>query len=87
MLEVILKTVQKQVRNVPTNVPIHDPLKRLDEIVKLIKKDKSITLLKIAHKLKVSDKTIKRDIVKLKNENRLKRVGSLKAGHWEVLKT
>jgi predicted HTH transcriptional regulator len=34
--------------------------------------------------LKRLDKTIKRDVVKLKEQNRLKRVGSLKSGYWEV---
>ena len=84
MLGVILKTVKNQVSNVPLNDPIYDPLKRLDEIVKLIKKDKGLTITNIAQKLKVSDKTIKRDIKKLKDEKRIKRVGSLKGGHWEV---
>ena len=72
-------------KNVPINVPKNVPLKRLDEIIKLMKKDKDITVLEMANRLKVTDKTIKRDISKLKDEKRLIRVGSLKAGHWEIL--
>lgn len=34
----------------------------------------------------VSDKTIKRDIAKLKEEGRLGREGSLKSGFWKILK-
>ncbi len=32
----------------------------------------------------VADKTIKRDISKLKEQNRLTRVGSQKSGYWKV---
>ncbi len=86
MLEIILKTLIKvQKENVPRNVPKNVPLKRLDEIVNMMKKDKSITALELADKLGVTDKTIKRDIAKLKNENRVVRVGSLKSGHWEIV--
>lgn len=78
MLEIILKTLKNAANeNVPKN--------RMDEIVKLIEKNKEITSIQIAERLKVSDKTIKRDIATLKEQVRLKRVGSLKSGYWEVL--
>jgi len=86
MLEIILKTLIKvKKENVPKNVPKNVPLKRLDKIVNMMKKNKSITALELADKLGVTDKTIKRDIAKLKNEKRVVRVGSLKSGHWEVI--
>ena len=82
MLEIILKTLKNSSNeNVPKNVPKN----RLDEIVKLIEKNKEITSIQIAQRLKVSDKTIKRDMAALKEQGRLQRVGSLKSGHWEVL--
>ena len=37
-------------------------------------------------KLNVTEKTVKRDIKKLKAQNRLKRVGSVKSGYWEIIK-
>ncbi len=86
MLEIILKTLKNiKKENVPKNVPKNVPLKRLGEILKLIKKDKKITLLELADKLEVSDKTIKRDIAKLKSDNKIVRVGSLKSGYWEII--
>jgi len=86
MLEVILNTILKvNKENVPKNVPKNVPLKRLNEIMKLIQKDKNITILQLANILNVTDKTIKRDIAKLKNENKIARVGSLKSGHWEII--
>lgn len=85
MLEIILETVKQENKNVPKYVPKYVPLNRLTTILKLMEKDKHITIEQLAHKLNVSDKTIKRDIEKLKNEEKIKRVGSLKAGQWEVL--
>lgn len=79
MLEVVYNTLQ-----VLAKESINVPLKRLEEIVKLMGSNKDITILQLADRLKVSDKTIKRDIEKLKNENKVARVGSLKAGHWEI---
>ncbi len=66
---------------VPIESVVRDYFKNLEKIIKLMKKDKNITVLEIANRLKVTDKTIKRDILKLKNDNKLKRVGSLKSGY------
>jgi len=86
MLEIILKTLKKlEKENVPKNVPKNVPLKRLKNILKYIKEDKNITILELSDKIGVSDKTIKRDITKLKNENKVVRIGSLKSGYWEII--
>lgn len=86
MLEIILKTlIDLKKENVPKNVPLDVPLKRLEKILALMSKNRDITAVELSNKMNVTDKTIKRDIAKLKNENRIKRVGSLKAGHWEVI--
>lgn len=70
--------------NVPINVPKNVPIKRLDKIVEIIAENKDITIAELSHLLEVTDKTIKRDIAKLKEQDRLIRVGSLKSGHWEI---
>ena len=86
MLDIILKTLEKvKKENVPLNVPKNVPLKRLDTILELIAKNRSITISELSLQLKVAEKTIKRDITKLKDDGILKRVGSLKAGHWEIV--
>ena len=86
MLEIILITLKKlKQENVPRNVPRNVPLKRRDEILNLISDNKNITLMELADKFNITDKTIKRDVAKLKQESKLIRVGSLKAGHWEIL--
>ena len=87
MLEMILKSIQNiKNDNVPINVPKNDPIKRVDKIIEIIRENKDITIAELANKLDVADKTIKRDITKLKEQNRLTRVGSLKSGYWEVHK-
>jgi len=86
MLEIIVKSLKGYIQeSVPKNVPKNVPLKRLDEIVALMDKNREITIMELANIIKVSDKTIKRDITKLKEKNRVKRVGSLKSGHWEII--
>ena len=85
MLSVILKAIESAKKsNVPKNVPKNVPLKRATKILSLVNKNKNITIIELSDILKVTDKTIKRDIAKLKKENRLIRVGSLKSGYWEV---
>ena len=87
MLEMILKSMQNIKDNdVPINVPKNDPIKRLDKIIEIIGENRDITIYELANKLNVADKTIKRDIAKLKEQNRVIRVGSLKSGHWEIKK-
>jgi len=61
------------------------PLKREQQIIGLIKQNPKITLSKIASICNVSEKTIQRDIAKLKKSGKIKRVGSFKSGYWEIL--
>ena len=67
------------------NVPENVPEKRLEAILDQIRKDPEITIPEMARRLSVSGKTIKRDLARLKEISRVKRVGPGKGGHWEVL--
>jgi len=67
------------------NAPVNAPVNRLNKLLDLVKSDNKITISKIAKKLDVNEKTIKRDISKLKESGKLKRIGSDKGGHWEVV--
>lgn len=80
--------VHKEVDD-PLNVLLKDPLnvllnERRKLLLKLINENKFITAESLATACAVSDKTIKRDIVFLKNKNILKRMGSKKSGYWKV---
>lgn len=43
------------------------------------------TIYELMEKLKMSESGIKKVIKKLKDENRIQRVGGLKDGRWEVM--
>ena len=79
------RTAFTKLENVPINDQKNDPKKRVNKILELIKENKFITIKELAHKLNVSEKTIKRDLDKLKKENILKRIGK-KGGYWEIIK-
>ena len=84
MLEMIWQSILNIKNDVPINVPKNVPIKRLDKIIEIISENKDITIAELSRLLEVTDKTIKRDISKLKEQDRLVRVGSLKSGHWEI---
>ena len=69
----------------PVNVPVNVPVNRVEKIIEFIENKKNITISVLADKLSVNEKTIKRDIEKLKTQHRLKRVGSDKSGYWKIL--
>lgn len=72
--------------NDPINDPVNDPVKvRLNLIIEIIKKDKYITREALASKCKISIETIKRDIRMLKQQNKIRRIGPAKGGHWQVV--
>ena len=56
--------------NVPVNVPVND----------------TVNATNLAIWLKVSEKTIKRDLAFMQSAGIIKHVGSDKTGHWEVVK-
>mgnify|MGYP005843571787 CR=1 FL=1 len=68
------------------NDPINDPINKREQLIlQLIRNNKFITRDEMAEKCKVSVETIKRDISKMQNANLIKRVGSRKTGHWQIL--
>jgi len=72
-------------KHVPENVPENVPEKRGDSIISIMKENSRITIAELAKQLDVTEKTIKRDIEKLKKEGKLKRVGPDKGGYWTLL--
>jgi len=87
MLQAILRSCEEELaveRDVPKSVPKNVPINRQEKIIRLMQGNSTITIEQLAHACDVSDKTIKRDIAKLKEEGRVERVGSLKSGRWNV---
>lgn len=81
MLEVILSTIS----NVPKSVSKNVPKDRVLLILEKIKENPSITVKELALLLDVNEKTVKRDIEKLKEEDKVQRIGSARKGKWEVI--
>lgn len=89
MLNAILKSCEDELtigQDDPINVPKNDPIKRLDKIIALMIENNGVTIAQLAKYCDVSEKTIKRDISKLKEQGVLVREGSLKSGWWRVNK-
>lgn len=79
------KDVPKDVlKDVPKDVPKEE---RIEFILSLINENDRITLSELAQKCKVNIKTIKRDIVFLRAEDRLKRAGGRKEGRWIIIRS
>lgn len=68
------------------NVPENVPEKRRINLLNILEKNPEISISDLALSLKVSDKTIKRDIIKLKEENYIKRIGPNNGGQWKVIR-
>ena len=54
-------------------------------ICQLIRQNKQITRIELAQKIGVSESAIKQQLATLKKEGTIKRIGSTKAGYWEVI--
>jgi len=61
-------------------------LKTDDKILALIKQNQQITKEELAKQLSITIDGIKYHIKKLKKDNTLGRIGSKKAGYWEIIK-
>jgi len=68
-----------------TNDVTNDINIRKEAVIGLMRKNKRISVTQIAKELNVTRRTIFRIIDVLKSENRIKRVGDLKSGTWEVI--
>ena len=59
---------------------------RLLAIIDLIKKDRAISTESLATTLKITRRTVARDIEKLKENGVLIRIGHDKGGYWKIIK-
>ena len=67
------------------NVPVNVPVKRKDEILKHLLNYPKLTAEELAAIFSVTARTIKRDFTSLKNEGKIKRIGSDKTGYWKII--
>ncbi|MDH4201155.1 MAG: winged helix-turn-helix transcriptional regulator [Spirochaetia bacterium] len=84
MLHEILSTLQKRQGKLLSE-DIYDTVNdTVNDTVSLIKANPKITIDELAVKLQKSRRTITRVIKKLQEEGIISRIGSDKAGHWQV---
>jgi predicted HTH transcriptional regulator len=74
------ETLQKTLEKTPEKRPDKTP----EKILILLKDRPEISIAEIAAHLGKSDSAIVRAIRKLKSQERLRRIGADKGGHWEV---
>lgn len=59
--------------------------KSSQKIIELMQHDPTVTIAELARSVGVTDRAIKKQIEKLKQQGRLRRIGPARSGHWEVL--
>ena len=65
--------------------PLKTPLKTKDNIVKLIKSNKNITIQDMSNELSIGRDSINEHLLTLKQDKIIKRVGSARSGYWVVI--
>ena len=58
-----------------------------DQIMELLRQDASITTEALGKALGITKRAILKQIDKLKEQGRLRRIGPAKGGHWEIVET
>ena len=81
-IDVATRTVDDASANVPSNVLVNE---LAANILTLVRAQPKVTAQKMALTLSVTDKTIKRHLKLLREQGRIQRVGSDKAGHLEII--
>ena len=84
MLDIILKSLKEYVKE-SSKSDQKSKQKSDQKILTLMKQNSQITISGICWKLSMSESGVKKVIKKLKDEDKIKRVGSLKAGYWEIV--
>lgn len=85
-IDVATQTVPDVGASVPVNVLVNVPVNQLsDKILTIVRANPKVTAQKLALALGVTDKTIKRHLKALREQGRIQRVGSDKAGHWHFI--
>jgi ATP-dependent DNA helicase RecG len=60
-------------------------VKTVEKIIKAIKEKPSITVKELADLLSLTRRGVEYNLSKLKEQNKIRRIGSDKGGHWEVI--
>lgn len=73
------------INGVGINSGTNNDAQRKAAIIEMMRHNKSVSVTQISKTLNIPRRTLFRIIYILKSENRIKRVGDLKSGSWEVI--
>jgi ATP-dependent DNA helicase RecG len=59
--------------------------KSSEKILLLLRAEPELAAREIAQRIGISSRAVEKQIAKLRQEGRLRRIGPSKGGHWEVL--
>ena len=60
--------------------------KSSEKILGYMQENKNITIAELSQKLGISTRAVEKHISKLKQQGKIKRIGSDKGGYWEIIK-
>jgi len=60
--------------------------KMSEKILTLVEKNPKITIRDLSQEIGVTERTIERNLKTLQEQNKIKRVGSARGGHWKILR-
>ncbi|MCL2223060.1 MAG: putative DNA binding domain-containing protein [Oscillospiraceae bacterium] len=69
----------------PVNEVVNEVVNRKEAIMAIMRGNPNITIKQIAENTAISRVTVEREIQEMKKANNIKRIGSDKTGHWEVV--
>jgi len=76
--------LEKGMKDTGNQFPEKVPRKSSQKILDFIKENPELTITELAQRTGISDRAVKKNIKKLKDDGLLKRVGPDKGGYWEV---
>jgi len=65
---------------------INETINRTDRVLSVIRENNRLTREQLAKQVGISKGTLARELASLKKQNKIRRVGSNKSGHWEMVK-
>ncbi len=68
----------------PDTDPGKSSQKSSQKILEAVRRDPSVTIADLAEEVGITDRAIKKQIEKLKEQGRLRRIGPDRGGHWEI---
>ena len=84
--EILNNNYEQEDSNVPQDVAENVAENVAEKIMSYIENDKFITAKTLSEKLSLSLRHVQRIMTQLKTENKIRRIGGDKGGHWEIVR-